>query len=51
MKILGKIYLVFCWVLLIFVIISKPMAVLANPQAGTSLSDKGLHFILFGVLA
>ena len=49
MLILAKINLVLCWASLIFVLTSKPLP--AYELSGMILYDKGVHFILFAVLA
>ena len=49
MLILAKINLVLCWASLIFVLTSKPLP--AYELSGMTLYDKGVHFILFAVLA
>ncbi|MDD5031753.1 MAG: epoxyqueuosine reductase QueH [Patescibacteria group bacterium] len=46
---LVKFYLVLCWAWLIFLSLTMPFPVNNEPQEITFL-DKGVHFILFGVL-
>ncbi len=51
MKKLAKFYLVLCWVAFIFALISKPIQEIGEFQEKINFFDKGIHFILFGVLA
>jgi VanZ family protein len=46
---LGRLYLVFCWAIVIFILISAPMPEYVSYK--TTFYDKGVHVILFGILA
>ncbi len=46
-----RFYLVLCWTVLIFSLISKPITGISESQEKITFFDKGVHFILFGVLA
>jgi len=46
---LAKFYLVLCWAFLIFALLTAPLPISSEPQE-INVFDKGVHFILFGVL-
>ena len=46
---LGRLYLVFCWAIVIFILISAPMPPYESSQI--TFYDKAVHAVLFGILA
>jgi predicted adenine nucleotide alpha hydrolase (AANH) superfamily ATPase len=50
MKKLAKLYLVLCWAFFVFALLSMPMQKASQFQE-VSYSDKGIHFILFGIFS
>ena len=49
MSTVSRLYLLFCWAVVIFILISAPMPEYVSDK--TTFYDKGVHVILFGILA
>ena len=47
---LVRFYLILCWAFLIFASLTTPLPISSEPQEKINVFDKGVHFILFGVL-
>jgi epoxyqueuosine reductase len=47
---LVRFYLILCWAFFIFVSLTTPLPISSEPQEKINIFDKGVHFILFGVL-
>ncbi|MDD5071973.1 MAG: epoxyqueuosine reductase QueH [Patescibacteria group bacterium] len=47
---LVKFYLALCWAFVIFILLTTPLPAVSEPQEKINVFDKGVHFILFGVL-